>query len=101
MKNAMKYAAAVLLTLTLHAHCLKFDDEAQLQLNATEDSQPQIEGRQSGRHLLDFIGLGTGDNVDPFIRRTNEKCLNGELAECFKSQALNSFDEIFYRDAYT
>ncbi|KAG5671905.1 hypothetical protein PVAND_002074 [Polypedilum vanderplanki] len=96
-KNAIKRAALILVVLILQVNCLKFDDAAEQQ-NAT-NTGPLIEGRQ-GRHLLDFIGLGTGENIDPYLRRTNEKCLNGELAECFKSQALNSFDEIFYRDAY-
>jgi hypothetical protein len=90
------------------AICLKFDDAAsqpqqqqqqQQQLNLS-DNGVQIEGRQSGRHLFDFIGLGTGNNIDPYLRKTNEKCLNGELAECFKSQALNSVDEVFVRDSY-
>ena len=100
MENVIKYAVLLLAVLILSVDCLKFEDGAQ-QVNSTSGNSPQIEGRQSGRHLLDFIGLGTGDNTDPYLRRTNEKCLNGELAECFKSQALNSFDEIFYRDAYT
>lgn len=87
------------------ALCLKFDDAApeqqqQQQQNSTDDGV-QIEGRQSARHLFDFIGLGTGNNIDPFLRKMNEKCLNGELAECFKSQALNSVDEIFFREAYS
>lgn len=103
MEIAIKYTVLVIF-LVLNVNCLKFDDnveskyvQQQQQQNLTE---PLIEGRQSGRHLLDFIGLGTGNNVDPYLRKTNEKCLNGELSECFKSQALNSIDEIFYRDAY-
>lgn len=88
------------------AYCLKFDDgvsasQQQQQENSTSNEGVLIEGRQSARHLFDFIGLGTGNNVDPYLRKTNEKCLNGELAECFKSQALNSVDEIFYRDVYS
>lgn len=86
--------------------CLKFDDSTaadapppQQQQNFTGNEQ--IEGRQSPRHLLDYIGLGTGNNIDPYLRKTNEKCLNGELAECFKSQALNTVDEILVREAYT
>jgi hypothetical protein len=91
--------------LALNVACLKFDDasanEAPAQPQQNLTGNEQVEGRQSARHLFDFIGLGTGNNIDPFLRKTNEKCLNGELAECFKSQALNSVDEIFYRDAYT
>lgn len=90
--------------LAINVACLKFDDataaEATAQQQQNFTGNEQIEGRQSARHLLDYIGLGTGNNIDPYLRKTNEKCLNGELAECFKSQALNSVDEIFYRDAY-
>ncbi|XP_055524508.1 uncharacterized protein LOC129718112 [Wyeomyia smithii] len=58
------------------------------------------EGRRQGKHLLDFVGLGTGPNVDPYLGRTNAQCLNGELADCFKSQALNTFTDFFARDEY-
>ncbi|XP_055587688.1 uncharacterized protein LOC129740110 [Uranotaenia lowii] len=58
------------------------------------------EERRQGKHLLDFIGLGTGGNVDPYLARTNGRCLNGELADCFKSQALNTFVEFFGKDVY-
>ncbi|XP_035772577.1 uncharacterized protein LOC118456161 [Anopheles albimanus] len=58
------------------------------------------EERRQGKHLLDFIGLGTGGNVDPYLARTNAQCLNGELADCFKSQALNTFSEFFEQDQY-
>ncbi|XP_052863712.1 uncharacterized protein LOC128270352 [Anopheles cruzii] len=66
-----------------------------------QQQQPAVgEGRRQGKNLLDFIGLGTGGNVDPYLARTNAQCLNGELAECFKSQALNTFGEFFERDQY-
>lgn len=86
----------------LIVECLKFEEESasSQQLTANNSEHPQVEGRQSGRNLFDYIGLGTGGQVDPFLRKTNEKCLNGELAECFKSQALNTFDDFFKRDAY-
>lgn len=58
------------------------------------------EGRRQGKHLLDFVGLGTGPNVDPYLGRTNAQCLNGELADCFKSQALNTFTDFFAKDVY-
>lgn len=48
-----------------------------------------------GKHLLDWIGLGTGPNQDPYVARTNAGCLNGDFAECFKSQALNAFGDFF------
>lgn len=99
--------AVLFVYLILSANSLQFDDkveekyvEQQQQQQQQNFSEPQIEGRQSARHLLDFIGLGTGNNIDPYLRKTNENCLKGELSECFKSQALNSVDEIFYRDAY-
>lgn len=96
----------VIAVLILHAECVQFadDDQSNYQqqqqvVNITAENQ-QIQGRQSGRNLFDFVGLGTGNQIDPFLRKTNEKCLNGELAECFKSQALNTFDDFFKREVY-
>lgn len=89
--------------------CVQFADDTASNLQQQQQQQqvvnitsenPQIQGRQSGRNLFDFVGLGTGNQIDPFLRKTNEKCLNGELAECFKSQALNTFDDFFKRDVY-
>lgn len=97
---------AFVISLVLNVYCLKFEDGAsgnsqQIMENVSAaNQQGLIEGRQSARHLFDFVGLGTGGQVDPFLRKTNEKCLNGELAECFKSQALNTFDDFFKRDVY-
>jgi hypothetical protein len=104
-----KCSLSILVILALYfatVSSLKFDDDGAATSNtpkliANVSQEPQnTEGRNSGRNLFDFIGLGTGGNVDPFIRKMNEKCLNGDLAECFKSQALNSFDDIFQREAY-
>ncbi|KAK4875552.1 hypothetical protein RN001_011974 [Aquatica leii] len=53
-----------------------------------------------GKDLLDWIGLGTGPNVDPYLSRANEGCLNGDLAECFKSRALQSLDDFFNQPVY-
>jgi hypothetical protein len=104
--NAIKMLlmSSVMLMMVITANCLKFDEDqnnATDTLNPHQQQQPQlVEGRQSARHLFDFIGLGTGNNVDPYLRKTNEKCLNGDFSECFKSQALNSVDDIFIRDSY-
>ncbi|XP_019891879.2 uncharacterized protein LOC101899972 isoform X1 [Musca domestica] len=54
------------------------------------------EGRSS---IFDIFGLGGGES-DPYLARTNSNCLTGDLSECFKNQALSSFDEIFYRNSY-
>ncbi|XP_037913294.1 uncharacterized protein LOC119652967 [Hermetia illucens] len=59
-----------------------------------------IEGRRQGKGLLDLVGLGTGPNVDPYVAQTNANCLQGQLSECFKTQALGTFEEFFLRDAY-
>jgi len=101
--------------------CLKFEEgssthQQQQQLQQPQQQQQQqqqqnettfnsspahnIEERRNGKHLLDFVGLGTGPATDPFLRKTNEQCLNGELSECFKSQALNTFGDMFSRDVY-
>ncbi|KAH8294761.1 hypothetical protein KR018_002603 [Drosophila ironensis] len=63
-----------------------------------QQQQPGV-GEERGRSsILSIFGLGN-DN-DPYLARTNSNCLGGDLSECFKTQALNTFDEIFYRDAY-
>lgn len=52
---------------------------------------------RSERSLLDLIGLGTGPDTDPYLAKTNAACLEGDLAECFKSRALISLDEFFQK----
>ncbi|XP_054258835.1 uncharacterized protein LOC128983549 isoform X2 [Macrosteles quadrilineatus] len=58
------------------------------------------EGRRGGKHLLDWLGLGIGTDTDPYLARANSACLEGDLAECFKSRALSSLDDFFTRDSY-
>ncbi|XP_018333769.1 uncharacterized protein LOC108742907 [Agrilus planipennis] len=58
------------------------------------------EGPRQGRDLLDWIGLGTGPDVDPYLAKANAECLNGDLAECFKSRALQSLDDFFDKPVY-
>ncbi|EDW84615.1 uncharacterized protein Dwil_GK13033 [Drosophila willistoni] len=80
--------------------------QPQLQQQQPQFQQPQQisqpgagVGEERGRSsILSLFGLGN-DN-DPFLARTNGKCLSGDLSECFKTQALTTFDEIFYRDQY-
>lgn len=68
----------------------------QFQQQPQQVAQP---GEERGRSsILSIFGLGN-DN-DPYLARTNSNCLSGDLAECFKTQALNTFDEIFYKDQY-
>ncbi|KAJ8910870.1 hypothetical protein NQ315_000500 [Exocentrus adspersus] len=55
---------------------------------------------RQGRNLLDWIGLGTGPGTDPYLAKINAACLNGDLAECFKSRALASFEEFFEKPSY-
>lgn len=63
-----------------------------------QQQQPGV-GEERGRSsILSIFGLGN-DN-DPYLSKTNGNCLGGDLSECFKTQALNTFDEIFYRDSY-
>lgn len=62
--------------------------------------QPGV-GEERGRSsILSIFGLGSGNDNDPYLARTNGNCLGGDLAECFKTQALGTFDEIFYKDQY-
>lgn len=68
------------------------------QIYSQQQQQPQPgvgEGRSS---ILDLFGLG--GNNDPYLARTSSNCLGGDLSECFKNQALSTFDEIFYRNSY-
>ncbi|XP_050304581.1 uncharacterized protein LOC126742088 [Anthonomus grandis grandis] len=56
---------------------------------------------RQGRNLLDWIGLGTGPDQDPYLAKTNAQCLNGDLASCFQSRALGSLDDFFNQPSYT
>ncbi|KAJ8709553.1 hypothetical protein PYW08_009557 [Mythimna loreyi] len=51
-----------------------------------------------GRGLLDWLGFG--EDQDPYIQQSTQQCLNGDLADCFKAQALRSFDDFFDKQAY-
>ncbi|XP_018564527.1 uncharacterized protein LOC108905936 [Anoplophora glabripennis] len=62
--------------------------------------QGTLEDARQGRNLLDWIGLGTGPGTDPYLAKVNADCLNGDLAECFKSRALASFEEFFDKPSY-
>ncbi|KAM8705249.1 hypothetical protein ACLKA7_009674 [Drosophila subpalustris] len=76
--------------------------QQQLQFQQSQPQQPGGQpgvGEERGRSsILSIFGLGN-DN-DPYLARTNGNCLGGDLSECFKTQALNTFDEIFFKDQY-
>ncbi|CAG9760711.1 unnamed protein product [Ceutorhynchus assimilis] len=61
---------------------------------------PQTQDGRQGRDLLDWIGLGTGPEQDPYLAKTNAQCLTGDLASCFQSRALASLDDFFNQPAY-
>ncbi|KAJ2940074.1 hypothetical protein O0L34_g14109 [Tuta absoluta] len=66
-------------------------------LNFSDDDRsraPQAEGRG----LLNWLGLG--EDQDPYIQQATNQCINGDLADCFKAQALRSFDDFFDKQAY-
>lgn len=52
---------------------------------------------RQGKGLFDWI---VDRNVDPYVAKTNQGCLNGDLAECFKSQALGYFSDFFDQPRY-
>ncbi|KAG7190714.1 hypothetical protein KM043_006791 [Ampulex compressa] len=56
---------------------------------------------REGKGILDWIGLGLGQNVDPYMAKVNQACLNGDLAECFKSRALDYFSDFFDQAQYS
>lgn len=77
--------------------------QQQQSINSNSPLVPAVnaeERNRQGKHLLDFIGLGSGANTDPYLAKTNNNCLNGELAECFKSQAIGTFSEFFNKAEY-
>jgi len=61
---------------------------------------PEERNLRQGKNLFDFVGLGTGSNTDPFLAKVNANCLTGDLAECFKSQALGTFSDFFNKPEY-
>jgi hypothetical protein len=64
----------------------------------------QLRGFNPVQHvedLFNYIGLGTGRNIDPYLSKVNERCLTGDLAECFKSRALNYFSDFFDHAEYS
>ncbi|XP_015114458.1 uncharacterized protein LOC107039391 [Diachasma alloeum] len=73
---------------------LKFQDE-KLQQGSLQRNKTR-----QGKDLFDWIGLGTGQHVDPYLARINQACLNGDLAECFKSRAIGSFADFFDQPEY-
>ncbi|KAL9900110.1 DUF1676 domain-containing protein Osi2 isoform 1-T1 [Glossina fuscipes fuscipes] len=76
-----------------------FTPQQQQQYQQQFQQSPVDLGEARGRSsILSIFGLGQ-DN-DPYLARSNSNCLSGDFSECFKTQALNSFDEIFYREQY-
>lgn len=60
-----------------------------------------INATRQSKNLFDWIGLGTGKDVDPYLAEANEACISGDLAECFKSRALDSLSDFFTQPEYT
>ncbi|XP_063919305.1 uncharacterized protein LOC135134537 [Zophobas morio] len=69
-------------------------------LQSIGPNQRSLPQEAQERTLLDWIGLGTGPDTDPYLAKTNAACLDGDLAECFKSRALASLDEFFNKPQY-
>ncbi|KAL5284796.1 hypothetical protein ACFFRR_006857 [Megaselia abdita] len=108
-KFVLTFLLLSLLTLrSINGDGLRLPDQPSQQsnvqnINQQQVQQPQAFGEERGRQgkgLLNLFGLGSDGNADPYIARTNGNCLSGDLSECFKSQALTNFDEIFFRDSY-
>ncbi|XP_012248803.1 uncharacterized protein LOC100743329 [Bombus impatiens] len=102
----------LVLLLTLLVPCLSvtFEDGTSYERSEARENhvpeppEPQeqvvFNKTRQGKGLFDWIGLGTGRNVDPYIAKINQGCLNGDLAECFKSQALSYFSDFFDHSHY-
>lgn len=98
MNEIGKLVLTWLILYLASSKALQFENNQQV----TQSSSNAPSGSErNGKNLLDFVGLGTGQNIDPFMARTNNKCLNGDLSECFKSQALNTFNDFFGKDVYS
>ncbi|XP_076759222.1 DUF1676 domain-containing protein Osi2 [Xylocopa sonorina] len=99
----------LVLSLVLLVPCLSvtFEDgtsgeRTEARENHVPEPQEQVSynGTRQGKGIFDWIGLGAGRNVDPYVAKTNQGCLNGDLAECFKSQALSYFSDFFDHSRY-
>ncbi|XP_025992055.1 uncharacterized protein LOC105198796 [Solenopsis invicta] len=103
----------ILLVLSLLACCqsagkITFQDsDTEHQIDTQENlKKPSSQQRgfnpvQHVEDLFNYIGLGTGRNIDPYLAKVNERCLTGDLAECFKSRALNYFSDFFDHAEYS
>ncbi|GBP35619.1 hypothetical protein EVAR_33822_1 [Eumeta japonica] len=80
----------------------KVDQQGNGQFNFNGQQVVENQGRSpqaQGRGLfLDWIGLG--EDQDPYVLQATKACINGDLADCFKAQALRSFDDFFDKQAY-
>ncbi|KAL6263590.1 hypothetical protein P5V15_006379 [Pogonomyrmex californicus] len=70
-------------------------------LEGISSQQREFNPVQHVENLFNYIGLGTGQSVDPYLAKVNERCLTGDLAECFKSRALNYFSDFFDHPEYS
>ena len=54
-----------------------------------------------GKDLLSWLGLGGAEEEeDPYLGRATANCFSGDLADCFKSRALQSLSEFFDKPVY-
>ncbi|XP_011703616.1 PREDICTED: uncharacterized protein LOC105459363 [Wasmannia auropunctata] len=103
----------ILLVLSLLACCqstgkIVFQDSTSEHEADKQEKSKEVTSQQRGfnpvqhvEDLFNYIGLGTGQNVDPYLAKVNERCLTGDFAECFKSRALNYFSDFFDHAEYS
>ncbi|XP_076631068.1 DUF1676 domain-containing protein Osi2 [Colletes latitarsis] len=103
----VNYGLVLLWMLLVPCRSVTFEDGPTSEQTEGRDNQvpePQeqvpFNRTRQGKGIFDWIGLGTGRNVDPYMAKTNKGCLNGDLAECFKSQALSYFTDFFDQPHY-
>lgn len=65
---------------------------------AEEQAANNFNKTRQGKGLFDWLGVDR--DVDPYVAKTDQGCLNGDLAECFKSQALRYFSDFFDQPRY-
>lgn len=93
----------VLFTLLVPCLSVTFEDgssgsEARENHVAEEQAANNFNKTRQGKGLFDWLGVDR--DVDPYVAKTDQGCLNGDLAECFKSQALRYFSDFFDQPRY-
>ncbi|KAJ8684338.1 hypothetical protein QAD02_020130 [Eretmocerus hayati] len=89
------------MTIKFRLRFIYFTDNVGRSRGSSREMQPNINHTRQGKGLLDWFNLDFEQDADPYIAKTNQACLRGDLAECFKSRALDAFSEFFDQSQYS